>query len=568
MSPRYLLTCVFIATCFAGSASASSILPLTSPTTANGQLGQPFSYQITADVSPTSFTAFNLDYFKGLTLNAKTGLISGTPTTGGTLNITLTATGPGGKAQSDVMFVIPKNVVPYTGPNLATGALGTAFSFQLTSTNVTTPLYGAVNGLPPGLMLDFHSGKISGTPQMGGVFATNIRIENGTTTSLGELSITITGGTGAPTGLNVFSNWATVGVPYFGACVAMGAAPITFTATPLPAGITIPSDNLLSGTPTTPGVTLVKITATNSAGSTFKVIPFTIMTATGAPAVSSKLEMVVMAGDFFEYKCDAVGTAPLSFTVDKTKLPKALTFDMGKISGVPFEPGTFNIPITATNAIGTDTQTLVLTVLPMVVGNSRGGLKFTDSFKQKFVTLKSDGESDTFLVTFATYSYAAVIDTPGLTPAMFNEDLTIHITIGEFQYSADLREAPEFGGKLTPGKSAVFVFNGFDARDRKIKVGGLVVTLGKDQVKIVASNKGSDISSDPINLRADAFEGLNQTVDEMIPVKVEVGDYVMSMYVRCTGTAVTKKVTKTIDGETDDYDVSTITLKGGGQASQ
>jgi hypothetical protein len=65
-----------------GSSTASAAVPfMTSPRGAIGVVGQPFSYQVTASPTPTSYSVFNLP--SGLSLNTSTGLISGTPTAAG-----------------------------------------------------------------------------------------------------------------------------------------------------------------------------------------------------------------------------------------------------------------------------------------------------------------------------------------------------------------------------------------------------------------------------------------------------------------------------------------------------
>jgi hypothetical protein len=79
------------------TASGAPLAPvISSAITASGTVGQSFSYQITASNSPTSYAATGLP--AGLSVNTNTGLISGTPTTAGVSNVTLTAsnvTGPG-----------------------------------------------------------------------------------------------------------------------------------------------------------------------------------------------------------------------------------------------------------------------------------------------------------------------------------------------------------------------------------------------------------------------------------------------------------------------------------------
>jgi beta-xylosidase len=71
-------------------------VPVVTGGSAQGTVGQAFSYQIQATNSPMGYTAQNLP--SGLSLNAVTGLISGTPTspTSSAVNITLNASNAGG----------------------------------------------------------------------------------------------------------------------------------------------------------------------------------------------------------------------------------------------------------------------------------------------------------------------------------------------------------------------------------------------------------------------------------------------------------------------------------------
>ncbi len=77
---------------------------ITSPTSAVGTIGSPFSYQITAINSPTSYGANGLP--SGLSVNAATGLISGTPSVSGTFSVTLTATNSSGMGSATLTLTI------------------------------------------------------------------------------------------------------------------------------------------------------------------------------------------------------------------------------------------------------------------------------------------------------------------------------------------------------------------------------------------------------------------------------------------------------------------------------
>src|SRR5439155_1034472 len=93
---------------------------ITSATTATGQVGAAFSYQITATNNPTSYGATGLP--AGLTVNTSTGLISGTPTTAGTYSVTISATNAGGTGSATLTLTIVNPPPPViTSASTATG---------------------------------------------------------------------------------------------------------------------------------------------------------------------------------------------------------------------------------------------------------------------------------------------------------------------------------------------------------------------------------------------------------------------------------------------------------------
>src|SRR5438094_5746371 len=99
---RLLLLLVIFAA--ASSALAAPKPKITSPTTACGTTGVPFSYQITADQAINTWGAAPLP--AGLTVDTTTGLISGTPTVVGTFSITLSATNGNGTGTGPLTLTI------------------------------------------------------------------------------------------------------------------------------------------------------------------------------------------------------------------------------------------------------------------------------------------------------------------------------------------------------------------------------------------------------------------------------------------------------------------------------
>lgn len=118
------------------SGSANPLPVITSAATAAGFVGQPFSYQITADGSPTSYGASGLP--PGLSVNTGTGLISGTPTTVGTFSATITATNGAGAGQATLTISITRATEVVFSESMGSVTSTTAIaSHTFQSTNLT-----------------------------------------------------------------------------------------------------------------------------------------------------------------------------------------------------------------------------------------------------------------------------------------------------------------------------------------------------------------------------------------------------------------------------------------------
>src|SRR5205807_629155 len=241
----------------AGTALAGPKPVITSPTTASGQVGVAFSYQITASNGPIiSYNATGLP--AGLSVNTATGLISGTPAVGtdagSSYTVTTSATNSGGTGSATLTLTINPPPPPVIQPPLtATGQVGVAFSYTITATNSPTS-YNAT-GLPAGLSVNTTTGVISGTPAAGTDAGSPYSVTISATNSggTGSATLTLTINPAKPVITSSLTATGQVGVAFSYQITATNN-PTSYNATGLPAGLSVnTSTGLISGTPTTAG---------------------------------------------------------------------------------------------------------------------------------------------------------------------------------------------------------------------------------------------------------------------------------------------------------------------------
>src|SRR5437762_1543287 len=340
---------------------------ITSATTASGTVGVAFSYQITATNNPTSFNATGLP--SGLTVNTTTGVISGTPTTAGAYTVAISASNAGGTGSATLTLTINNPVPTTTSISPASTTAGSAqFTLTVNGTNFVSTSTVDWNGSP--LATTF----VSSIQLTAVVPAANVA-------AVGTASVTVVNP--APGGGTSNAQTFTINPPppvitspttatgqvavAFSYNITATNNPTRFNATVLPAGLTVyTSTGLISGTPTTAGTYTVTISATNAGGTGSATLTLTINPPT--PVITSSLTATGQVGVAFSYTITATNS-PTSYNATVLPagvLPAGLSVNTstGVISGTPTTAGTYNVTIRATNAGGTGSATLTLTINP------------------------------------------------------------------------------------------------------------------------------------------------------------------------------------------------------------
>ena len=350
---------------------------ITSAATAAGRQGIALSYKIAATNFPRTFSATGLP--SGLTLNATSGVISGTPSAAGNTTATLTATnGAGGGTKSLVFAVFPQAPVISSAASAST-TVGAAFSYQITASDSPTR-YGATS-LPSGLTLNATTGRISGVlAVIDGAYNATVSATNAGGTGVRVLGISVAPARPVITSAATAAGRQGIALSYK---IAATNFPRTFSATGLPSGLTLnATSGVISGTPSAAGNTTATLTATNGAGGGTKSLVFAVFPQ--APVISSAASASTTVGAAFSYQITA-SDSPTRYGA--TSLPSGLTLNAttGRISGAPTViDGAYNATISATNAGGTGSKALRISLAPArpvitsaVTAAARQGTAFT-----------------------------------------------------------------------------------------------------------------------------------------------------------------------------------------------
>ena len=332
----------------------------------DGAVGFSYNQQLSASGTVTAWLipADGGSLPPGLNLSIN-GAISGTPSQAGDFDFAVLAWNAAGSDRKDFSITITTDIEAptITTDSLPDGTIGSLYSFTLQASG-TAAIWTVQDGsLPDGLTL-LANGTITGTPSASGTFVFAVRAWNSEGNDAKELSINIPDL--PPTILTTSLHIGVVGTAYEQTLVATGAPPIDWSHTgALPSGLSLSTDGVISGTPTTEGTFSFTVKAENNAGDDEKGMSITVASAPVAPAITTASLPDGVEGKTYNQKIGAVGTAPMIWAVVSGGLPEglSLTPGTGEISGTPTVLGTSNFTIRVVNYEGGVSQNFSITVV-------------------------------------------------------------------------------------------------------------------------------------------------------------------------------------------------------------
>ena len=279
----------------------------------------------------------------GLSMNADTGIISGTPTTLGTSTFTVKVRDQAGlfaTAQFSILVAAAPTVTtpsPITPPAIQGTAITPVSQTYTLGAGATVPATGAWKavGLPAGLSINSDTGVISGTPTASGNFIIGVTLtdSNGVPGSA-NLNLTVAAPPSIDTPAELPANPQNVAMDTLVQLFTQGTSAIpasgawTLQSGSLPAGLTLNADNgSISGTPTAAGQFTFTVKLTDSINASDAVTFTLTVLEAGKNLVVFNLPANVLDGvaaDQAEIDLNGKATNALKLPITYTASPSAV----------------------------------------------------------------------------------------------------------------------------------------------------------------------------------------------------------------------------------------------------
>lgn len=424
------------------------------PPSATANIGFAYSGAFAAAGGTAPYTFSSTGTFaQGLTFNADTGVLSGTPTTEGTFTseITILDASKCGTTVRFTMTVACPNVAvgPASVPNGTTGTPYKTVTFAATG-GIAPYEYSAAGDLPPGLIL--KGDQLGGTPTTAGSykFAITAKDLNGCSDSQTYIIDIVAG---CPT-ISVTGTLpgGTAGSDYkAGLSASGGVSPYTFTVTggALPPGLTL-DGGIIIGTPSTPGDYSFTITATDSNRCSGSAVFRMSIGKAACPTITvgpSTLAAGTIGAGYKAALSASGGAGPYKFALSSGSLPKGLLLDSdGVISGTPLAVESVEFSVTATDAngcTGTGSHSIKITEAPcpsITVGPSTLANGKVATAYRAALTATGGTSPHTFSITSGTLP-------PGIT--LTGETISgTPTTVGQYAFTVTAKDARGCSGAL------------------------------------------------------------------------------------------------------------------------
>lgn len=382
-------------------------------------VGQPYSYTLPTPSGSGPFTYSASGLPAGLSVNATTGVISGTPTTGGATTVSFTAVNTAALTASLSGATLASALTATTTASTTATVVAPVYSVSTLSQYVqtsaafsTTPVlssgspatsWSVTTGSLPSWLTLGAGGALTGTaPSTATTASFTVTGTNSAGTAAIAYTLTVQAPPTAPT---LAPPAAVIGVPYsYTIPTPGGTGPFTYTlanGSTLPAGLALNSNGTITGTPTGTGSTGTFQVVINN-GLTTQNGSGAVTTASASITSSVTVPVATHATDAASWPNLNAGAATYTMALNAGSTPVAswtatswtlagsaiaapswATFSNGVLSGTPTAAGVYTVNLNATNSAGTATTVLTLTVTgppvvsPMTTSNFSYGVSNT-----------------------------------------------------------------------------------------------------------------------------------------------------------------------------------------------